>query len=376
MTSKRDYYDILEVPRNASEEDIRRAYRRKAMDYHPDRNKRPDAEAKFKEVNEAYQVLADTGKRTQYDRFGHAGVNGQTGGARGFDGFDGFGGFGDIFDSFFGDVSGRRRRGPHRGRDIETKVVMPFEEAAFGAEREVEVNRIERCSECSGSGSALGSTPDTCATCRGMGQVRQNQQTVFGAFSQVAACPACKGRGTTITNPCGHCHGHGTERRKRRISVKIPAGVESGMQVRLTSEGDSSPDGGQSGNLYLTIAVNPHPFFRRDGDNLLYDLPVSFPEAALGAELEVPSLNGPENLKIPAGTQPSAVFRIRGKGIPHVNTGRRGDLLVSVKLEVPISVDTEQRRLLEELARHDTPEDEDGGGRQKGLFDKIKDVFD
>ena len=154
------------------------------------------------------------------------------------------------------------RRGPHRGRDIETKVVMPFEEAAFGAEREVEVNRIERCSECSGSGSAPGSTPDTCATCRGMGQVRQNQQTVFGAFSQVAACPACKGRGTTITNPCGHCHGHGTERRKRRISVKIPAGVESGMQVRLTSEGDSSPDGGQSGNLYLTIAVNPHPFFR------------------------------------------------------------------------------------------------------------------
>jgi molecular chaperone DnaJ len=376
MTSKRDYYEILEVQRNASQEDIRRAYRHKAMDFHPDRNKRPDAEDKFKEINEAYQVLGDAEKRTQYDRFGHAGVNSQAGGTRGFDGYDVFSGFGDIFDSFFGDVSGRGRRGPQRGRDIEAKVVLPFEEAAFGTEREVEVNRIESCSTCSGSGSAPGSTPETCHTCRGMGQVRQSQHTVFGAFSQVGACPACKGRGATITNPCTHCHAQGTERRKRRIAVKIPAGVESGMQVRLSHEGDSSPNGGQSGNLYLTIGVNPHPFFKRDGEDLLYDLPVSFPQAALGAELEVPNLIGAESLKIPAGTQPAAVFRIRGKGLAHVNSGRRGDLVVSVKLEVPTSVDSEQRRLLEELARRDAPEDDDGGSRQKGLFDKIKDVFD
>ena len=366
---------MLGVPRNAQEDEIRRAYRRKAMEYHPDRNKRPDAGDKFKEVNEAYHVLADSEKRSQYDRFGHAGVNGQAGGARGFDGFDVFGGFGDIFDSFFGDVSGRRRRGPQRGRDIEARVVLPFEQAAFGTEREVEVNRIERCSECSGSGSAPGSTPATCNTCRGVGQVRQSQHTVFGNFSQVAECPGCKGRGTTITNPCSNCRGHGTERRKRRIAVKIPAGVESGMQVRLSHEGDSSPNGGQAGNLYLTINVNPHEFFRREGDDLLYDLPVSFPQAALGAELEVPSLEGTETLKIPAGTQPTAQFRIRGKGVAHVNSGRRGDLLVSVKLEVPTSVDSEQRRLLEELARSYAPED-DGGGKQKGLFDKIKDVFD
>lgn len=375
MTSKRDYYDVLGVPKNAPDEEIRRAYRRKAMEYHPDRNKRPDAEAKFKELNEAYHILCDAEKRTQYDRFGHAGVNPQSGSSRGFDGYDPFTGFGEIFDSFFGDISGRRRRGPQRGRDIEAKVLLPFEEAAFGAERQVEVNRIEHCSECSGSGSTPGSTPETCHTCRGMGQVRQSQQTVFGAFSQVADCPACKGRGNMITHPCNHCHGHGTERRKRRIAVKIPAGVESGMQVRLTHEGDSSPNGGQSGNLYLSISVNPHPFFERDGDNLLYELPLSFPQAALGAEMEVPSLEGNESLKIPAGTQPAAVFRIRGKGLPHVNTGRRGDLMISVKLEVPTAVDSEQRRLLEELARYDAPE-EDGTGKQKGLFDKIKDVFD
>ena len=375
MTSKKDYYEVLGVPRNASEDDIRRAYRRKAMDYHPDRNKRPDAEEKFKEVNEAYQVLADDEKRGQYDRFGHAGVGASAGGARGFDGFDGFRGFGDIFDSFFGDVAGRRRRGPQRGRDIETKVGLPFEEAAFGVEREVEVNRIEGCSQCSGSGSEPGTTPNTCATCRGMGQVRQSQQTMFGNFSQVAPCPACKGRGSIITNPCDACRGLGTERRKRRIAVKIPAGVETGMQVRLTGEGDSSPDGGPSGNLYLTMNVEPHPFFKREGDDLLYDLPVSFPQAALGADLEVPSLNGVETVKIPAGTQPATVFRIRGKGIPHVNGGRKGDLLVSVKLEVPTSIDSQQRKLLEELARHGQPEDE-SAERQKGLFDKIKDVFD
>lgn len=376
MTSKKDYYDVLGVPRNAQEDEIRRAYRHKAMEYHPDRNKRPDAEEKFKEVNEAYQVLADAEKRAQYDRFGHAGVNGQAGGARGFDGFDVFGGFGDIFDSFFGDVAGRRRRGPQRGRDIEAKVILPFEEAAFGTEREVEVNRIERCSECTGSGSAPGTTPETCNTCRGMGQVRQSQHTVFGNFSQVADCPTCKGRGSTITHPCGNCHGHGTERRKRRIAVKIPAGVESGMQVRLSNEGDSSPNGGQAGNLYLTISVNAHELFGRDGDDLLYELPVSYPQVALGAELEVPTLEGTETLKMPAGTQPRAQFRFRGKGIAHVNSGRRGDLLVSVKLEVPTSLDSEERRLLEELGRLSDPPEQDATGKQRGLFDKIKDVFD
>ena len=375
MTSKRDYYAVLGVTRGASDDEIKKAYRRKAMEYHPDRNKRPDAEDRFKEVNEAYQVLSDPEKRARYDQFGHAGVRATTSGrSRGFEGFEGFGGFGDIFDSFFGDAMGRRQRTPHRGNDIPTSVTLPFEEAVFGTEREVEVNRIERCHHCDGGGSEPGSTASTCTTCRGTGQVRQVQRTLFGQFSQVTTCVTCRGRGSIITNPCSNCRGLGTERRRRNIVVKIPAGVESGMQIRLSREGDASPDGGQPGNLYISVSVKPHPFFRREGNDLLYELPVEFPQAALGAELEVPTLNGAETLKIPPGTQPATVFRIKGKGVPQLNDRRRGDLVISIKLQVPTSVDPHQRQLLEDLART-IDESSNGADKDKGLFGKIRDAL-
>ena len=375
MARKRDYYDILGVSKGASEEEVKKAYRRKAMEYHPDRNKREDAEAKFKEVNEAYQALADPEKRARYDRFGHAGVGAEAGHARGFDGFDVFGGFGDIFDSFFSDV-GRRQSGRRKGRDMETRVTIPFEDAVLGTELEVEINRIEQCHSCKGTGSEPGTAVATCQTCRGAGQVRQAQRTIFGQFTQVVTCHTCKGRGSVINTPCNSCNGGATERRKRKIAIRIPAGVESGMQIRLTGEGDASPDGGrgQPGSLYISISVTPHKFFRRDGDNLLYDLPVSFPQAALGADLQVPTLNGSETLKIPPGTQPSTIFQIKGKGVPQLNGTRRGDLLVSVKVDVPTALDSDQKHLLEELARSMDPGDNDADG-DKGLFGKIKDAF-
>ena len=375
--AKRDYYEVLGVSRGASEEDVRKAFRKKAMEYHPDRNKNPDAEEKFKEVNEAYQVLIDSQKRGRYDRFGHAGVatGSSAGSARDFDGFDVFGGFGDIFDSFFGDFTGRtQQRTAQRGGGIQYGVTIPFEEAVFGVEREVEVTRIERCHRCHGSGSEPGTRPSTCTTCRGMGQVRRSQRSVFGQFSQVTSCPTCRGRGSIINTPCNSCHGVGTERHNRKIAVKIPAGVEDGMQIRLTGEGNVGSNGGPAGNLYIHISVKEHKLFRREGDDLIYELPLNFVQAALGDEVEVPTLNGPEGLKIPPGTQPGAVFRIKGKGVPHLNGHRRGDLIVPVKLQVPTSVDSHQRSLLEELGKTiEAPSDP--LGKDKGLFDKIKDAL-
>ena len=373
MTTKRDYYDVLGVPRGASDDDIKKAYRRKAMEHHPDRNKRPDAEAKFKEANEAYQVLADPDKRARYDRFGHEGVGSDAGQARGFDGAEVFGGFGDIFDSFFGDV-GSRQRGRQRGRDIETRVTIPFEDAVLGTELEVEINHIEMCHHCTGSGSEPGTSTTKCQSCRGAGQVRQAQRTFFGQFTQVVTCPACKGRGSVIRTPCKMCNGGGTERRKRKIAVGIPAGVENGMQVRLTGEGDASLNGGQAGNLLISISVKSHKYFRRTGNDLVYELKVSFPQAALGAEVEVPTLEGTEVLKIPPGTQPSTVFRIRGSGVPEINGTRRGDLLISVGVDVPTSLDADQKLLLEELQRKINPST-NGADGDKGLLGKIKDAF-
>ena len=371
--AKRDYYEVLGVSKEASEEQIRKAFRKKAMDYHPDRNKNPDAEEKFKEVNEAYQVLMEAQKRAQYDRFGHAGVTGTGGVSRDFEGFDIFGGFGDIFDSFFGDSTGRgQRRRSQRGDDIQYSVTLALEDAVFGAEREVEITRIEKCHICHGSGSQPGSEPGRCATCRGVGQVRRSQRSVFGQFSQVTACPTCNGKGTVITSPCNSCHGVGTERRNRKIAVKIPAGVEDGMQIRLTGEGDTGIGGGPSGNLYIHISVKEHALFRREGDDLVYELPINFVQATLGDDVEVPTLNGKETLKIPAGTQPGAVFRIRGRGVPEVNGHRRGDLLVPVKLQVPTSLDSRQRKLFEDLEKTMEKPSEDIS-KDKGWLGKIKD---
>ena len=374
--AKRDLYDVLGVPKGASEEQIRKAFRKKALEFHPDRNKNPDAAEKFKEVNQAYQVLTDHQARTRYDRFGHDGVDVGNGPGKDFEGFDIFGGFGDIFDSFFGDATGRTwQRTAQRGRDIQYSVTIPFEEAVFGTERQVDITRVERCHLCHGSGSEPGKSPITCETCKGMGQVRRSQRSVFGQFTQVTACPACQGKGSIITDPCANCRGAGLERRNRKISVKIPAGVESGMQIRLTSEGDSGVNGGPPGNLYIMLSVMDHSLFAREGNDLVYELPINFIQATLGDEVEVPTLEGrTENLKIPPGTQPDSVFRVKGKGVHHINGRRRGDLIIPIKMQIPTTLDANQRALLEELEKTmEKPTDSDAD--DKGLFDKIKDAF-
>ncbi|MBO20443.1 MAG: molecular chaperone DnaJ [Chloroflexi bacterium] len=370
-----DYYDLLGVSRGVGDEDIRKAFRRKAMEFHPDRNKSPDAEEKFKEINEAYQVLSDANKRAQYDQFGKAGVGANGGAGQPFDGFDVFGGFGDIFDSFFGDGTGRRARQAQRGSDLQQRVVLNFEEAVFGAEREVEVTRLENCSVCSGAGNEPGTPLDTCNTCKGNGQVRRAQRSVFGQFTQVTTCTSCQGRGTIIKTVCSNCRGGGKERKSRKIAVNIPAGVESGIQVRLTGEGDAGSEGGGPGNLYVYLDVQEHQFFQREGSDLIYELAINIAEAALGVDKSIPTLDGDdEELSLPQGTQPGSEFRIRGKGVPHLNGSRRGDLRVSVDVRVPGSLDDRQRELLEELAdSFGTPTGD--GGDDKGLFDKIKEAL-
>ena len=377
--ANRDYYDILGVGRGIGEEDIRKAFRKKAMEFHPDRNKSTGAEEKFKEINEAYQVLSDPNKRAQYDQFGRAGVGANGGGDRPFDGFDVFGGFGDIFDSFFGDRTRRGGRQAQRGSDLQHRVVLNFEESVFGAEREVELTRLENCGVCSGAGNEPGTPLVTCSTCKGNGQVRRAQRSVFGQFTQVTTCSSCQGRGTIIKTACSNCRGGGKERKSRKIAVTIPAGVESGMQVRLSGEGDTGSDGGGQGNLYVYIDVQEHQFFQRDGSDLLYELPINIAEAALGAEKSIPTLDGKdEGLKLPQGTQPGTEFRIKGKGVPHLNGNRRGDLLVTVDVRVPGSLDDRQRDLLKELARSfDSSNNRSSGGdgEDKGIFDKIKEAL-
>ena len=400
-----DYYAVLGVARNAGDEEIRRAFRRKAMEYHPDRNKNADAEEKFKEINEAYQVLSDAKKRGEYDRYGKAGVgSGAQGGGSPFDGFADFGGFGDIFDSFFSGASAGAGRQPRRGGDLQQQVTLSFEEAVFGAEREVEVNRLELCHHCSGAGNEPGTPVNACADCRGAGQVRRSQRSVFGQFTQVVGCPACRGRGSVIVTPCSNCRGAGRERRKRKIEVRIPGGVESGMQVRLSGEGDAGSEGGGSGNLYVGVNVQEHSIFQRDGADILYTLPLNMAEAALGVEKTIPTIDGfDEELKLPQGTQPGTEFRIRNKGVPHLHSNRRGDLRVMVDVRVPGSLNSHQRELMEELARSfngerpakpapsngkrsrskrkknaEISQDNTAEGEEapeKGLFDRIKDAF-
>ncbi len=381
----RDYYEVLGVSRSDTEEGIRKAFRKKALEYHPDRNKSPDAEGKFKEINQAYQVLSDPGKRAQYNRFGHSGVTSNGGFDRPFEGFDVFGGFGDIFDSFFGDISGRRAREAQRGGDLQQRVVLSFEESVFGAEREVEINRVEPCQRCSGAGNEPGTPVNTCSTCKGAGQVRQAQRSVFGQFTQITACSTCQGRGRAAQTPCTTCRGGGLERRHRKIEVRIPAGVEGGMQVRLSGEGDVGRDGGPSGNLYVHLDVREHELFDRDGLDLVYQLPINMAEAALGVEKQIPTLEPDGNvqiLKIPHGTQHGAEFRLRGKGIPRLHSNQRGDLRVMVGLEVPRDLSNDQRKLLEALARSMEPNASSNNAAEvdpdhdldedKGLFDRIK----
>ncbi len=349
-----DYYETLGVDRGANDEEIRRAFRRKAMEFHPDRNRTPGAEDKFKEINEAYQVLSDQEKRTRYDRFGHAGVNG--GAERGFDGFDPFGGFGDIFDTFFGGGGARTANQPRGGEDISHRVNLTFEEAVFGCDKDIEINRVEPCHRCSGAGNEPGTSISTCRTCNGSGQVRRAQRSVFGQFAVTTPCSACNGNGRSIETPCSNCRARGFERRRRTRTVTIPAGVDNGMQVRVTGEGDAGSNGGPPGNLYVQVRVREHPFFVRDESDLLYRTSLNMAEAALGITKPIPTLEGDDvELEMPPGTQAGSEFRVRSRGVPRIRrdgrpTDRRGDIRVLVDVDIPSKLNKYQRKLVEDLA--------------------------
>jgi molecular chaperone DnaJ len=348
MPTKRDYYEVLGVDRNATDEEIRRAFRKLAFKYHPDHNQEDKTGEKFKEVNEAYEVLSDPNKRAAYDRFGHGGTEGPFG--RGFEGFD-FGGFGDIFDAFFGGATAARQ-GPQRGNHLRYRMTITFEEAALGCEKEITINRIEHCSMCQGTGSKPGSSPSRCPNCNGSGQVRRIHQSFFGRFAHTVPCPQCQGEGQIITEPCPQCRGSGREKKKRNIVVNIPAGVDNGAQIRLSGEGEAGRRGGPAGDIYISLSVKEHELFTRHNYDLLYELPINFVQAALGTEVEVPTLNGKAKLKIPAGSQTGQIFKLKGQGVPHLRGGGRGDQLVSLFVATPDSLDKKQRQLLEELGKH------------------------
>ncbi len=369
-TKRRDYYEILRVPRNASEEEIKKAFRKLALEYHPDRNKNHGAEDQFKEINEAYQVLSDHDKRAQYDRFGHVGL----GADRGFEGFETFAGFGDIFEAFFGGFGSRTQTSARNGADLQYTMTISFEEAIFGTRKEVEIERYETCSRCRGTRAEPGEGIQRCPNCNGVGQVRRAQQGIFGQFVHVSTCSTCRGEGKVINRPCSQCRGSGRERKSRRLQVDIPAGVENDNRIRLTGEGEAGVSGGRPGNLYLHLNVKPHPFFTRRGYDVLCQVPINYAQAALGDVIEVQTVDGKEQLAIPSGVQSGMVLRIKGKGVPLPRGGGRGDQLVNVLVVTPRSLDPEQRRLLEELSKTlGKPEAVPQDG--KSWFDKIKDAF-
>lgn len=375
-TGQRDYYEVLGVPRSADAAELKKAYRKLAMEFHPDRNSSEDAAEKFKEINRAYEVLSDEQKRALYDRFGHAGVDGSaSGGPGGFEGFQGFEGFGDIFDAFFGggQRGGKRRRGPARGSDLRYNLRLSFEEAVFGAEKEIEFQRLERCETCEGRGAEAGTEPVTCPECNGAGELRRAQQSIFGQFVNVSACARCQGEGRVITNPCQDCRGTGRTRQTRHIAVKVPAGVDEGAQIRIGGEGEAGPRGGESGHLYVVLSVAAHERFERVEDHIVLELPVNLAQAALGAEVTIPTLDGEMQFEVPAGTQSGEDFVIRGKGVPHLRGAGRGDMVVRVTVVVPESLTDEQRELLEELAgTMGTPT---LPRRNKGFFERIRDAM-
>jgi len=378
MADRRDYYEVLGVAPDASDEEVRRAFRKRAMEYHPDRNKSEDATDRFKEVTEAYQILSDPQRRAQYDRFGHAGVgDGDPG--RGFGAGDPSAGFGDIFDAFFGGFGAatRARQVPRRGADLRAALTLTFEEAVFGAGKVVEIERMERCTRCGGARCEPGTALTQCMNCRGSGEVRRSHQGIFGQFVQVATCSVCQGEGQRVEHPCQVCRGAGLESRPRRLEVKVPAGVEDGFQVRLSGEGEAGFQGGPPGHLYISLKVEPHPLFQRDGDAILYELRLNIAQAALGGTVQVPTLEGSFSLKIPPGTQSGQAFRLKGKGVSRVNGTGRGDQVVKAKVVVPTRLSDEQRQLLDELAKTlESPSPgEDGSDPQSrkdnGWFEKL-----
>ena len=376
MADKRDYYDVLGINRNASQDDIKSAFRSLAREYHPDGNKSHDAEERFKEINEAYGVLSDPDKRAAYDRFGFQGVN--TSGMPNYadinlsDLLDSLFGFGMGGFGGFGSRSTRSANAPRRGDDLSTRLKLSFEEAVFGTDKEVSINRHERCSHCGGNGAEPGTRIVTCQTCHGQGEVRQMQQTFLGSMVQVSTCPTCKGRGEMVETPCQTCSGTGLERKTVSLNVKIPAGVDDGNQVRLIGEGQPGANGGPNGNLFIRLDVAPHPFFRRDGNNILLDIDINMAQAALGDEITIPTLDGDQSLRIPPGTQPGKVFRIRDKGVPLLHRESRGSQLVTINVQIPSKLSKEQEELLQALSRTMGREIKI---QERSFLDKIRDAF-
>jgi molecular chaperone DnaJ len=368
--TKADYYEVLGVERTASEQELKSAYRKLAMQYHPDRNPDdPKAEEKFKLASEAYQVLSDPDKRAAYDRFGHAGVSNGGMDASGFAGMPDLGDiFGDIFGEMFNMGGTRRSSRAQRGRDLQYELTLTFEEAVFGKQSEIQIRRMENCAACQGSGAEPGHGPSVCQQCAGRGQVRFQQ----GFFSVARTCPACGGTGSIVSNPCRQCRGDGRQSADHTINVTVPAGIEDHMRIRYQGEGDAGRFGGPSGDLYIVVSVEAHPFFEREGNDLHYVLPVSFPQATLGTELMIPTLEGETKLKIPEGTQSGTEFRLRNKGVPYLNDHGRGDLIVQVVAQVPKKLTKAQKELMRELSETLTVENTPSS---RSFFGKMKDIF-
>ncbi|WP_090980174.1 molecular chaperone DnaJ [Paenibacillus sp. CF384] len=377
MADKRDYYEVLGVGKDAGEDEIKKAYRKMARQYHPDVNKAADAEDKFKEVKEAYDVLSDDGKRATYDRHGHVDPNQGFGGGAG----DFGGGFGDIFDMFFGGGGGGGRRDPNapqRGNDLQYTMTIEFKEAVFGKETEITIPRTETCDTCVGSGAKPGTKPETCSVCRGTGQQEVVQNTPFGRMVNRRACSNCNGAGKIIKEKCTTCHGAGKVKKQRKINVKIPAGVDEGAQIRLSGEGEGGTRGGPAGDLYIVIRVKPHDFFERENDDIYCEVPLTFAQAALGDEIEIPTLTEKVKLKIPAGTQTGTYFRLKGKGVPRLRGYGQGDQHVKVTVVTPTALNEEQKDLLRQFSGVSAAGGSTDGGQQEhheSIFEKMKKAF-
>lgn len=367
---KRDYYEVLGVEKAASEQEIKQAYRKLARQNHPDVNPEDKgAEERFKEATEAYDVLGDSDKRARYDQFGHAGTDPNAGG---FGGGGDFGGFGDIFDMFFGGAGGgggQRRNGPARGSDLRYDMTIAFEEAAFGVEKEIQIPRHETCNECQGSGAAPGTHPTQCSECRGSGQIKVNQRTPFGMVQTARTCPTCHGEGQTISSPCKVCNGQGQVRNVKPIKVSVPAGSEEGLNLRFSGSGEAGKKGGPAGDLYVVLHVKAHKFFERDGNDIYCEIPITFVQAALGTEMEVPTLDGSVKMKVPEGTQTGTVFRLRGHGVPYRRGSGRGDQHVRVLVATPTKLTDKQKEILQEFGDTTTQQQQMG---KKSFFDKVK----
>lgn len=377
MSSKRDFYEVLGVSKDATPEEIKSAYRKMARKYHPDVNHAEDANEKFKEINDAYEILSDAQKRATYDRYGHDAFDPtRNAGAGGFGGFDmgDLGGFGDIFDMFFGGGgSGRgQRNGPRRGADKEMRLDIDFEDAVFGVEKEIEITRVETCDHCNGNGAEPGTKIKSCPECNGSGQVRTVQNTPFGRFETMKTCSRCRGEGRVLEKPCTKCRGNGQVRKPRKLNVRIPAGIDTGSRMRIQGEGEQGLRGGPAGDLYIVMVVKPHPVFTREGYMLTRSLKVNFVQAALGADIEIPLLGGASHtLHIPEGTQPGTALFVKGKGVPHLNGHRTGDLKIIVEVNIPTKLSKRQRELLTSF--YDSESEE--RNEKKGLFEKFKDAM-